>query len=111
MTSGQRDARVFYRDVKPYEAPARQAELAGPRVGRVELPVTVYWGPPYVFDLASPSDVVEMYEATLQEGRAADQVRLLNWDVLVSVWPRLVLPARVRRLWEDRFPELTVSPV
>lgn len=110
MAGQQREGRVFYRDIKPYDAPSTLAELGGPREGRVELPIAVYWGPPYVFDLASKSDVVEMYEATLQEGRVEDQVRLLNRDLLVSVWARLMLPMRVRGLWEQRFPELTLSP-
>jgi hypothetical protein len=103
------DARVFYRDIKPYEAPARLDELHGPRDGRVQLPINVYWGPAYTFDLTNESDVVEAYQATLREGRAIDQVELLNRDLLVAVWPELLLPVRVRALWESRFPDLAAE--
>lgn len=107
-TQGQ-DARVFYRDIKPYDAPTRLDELQGPRSGQLELPLNVYWGPAYTFDLANESDMVEVYEATLREGRAVDQMELLNRDVLVAIWPELVLPVRVRDLWEQRFPELATA--
>ena len=100
------DTRVFYRDVKPYDAPARLDELIGPRSGHIELPLNVYWGPPYSFDITNESDIVEAYQATLREGRTLDQIQLLNRDLLVAIWPELVLPVRVRDLWEQRFPEL-----
>lgn len=103
------DARVFYRDIKPYEAPAQLDELHGPHHGHVQLPINVYWGPAYTFDLANESDVVEAYQATLREGRTIDQVELLNRDLLVTVWPELLLPVRVRSLWEGRFPELAAA--
>lgn len=103
------DTRVFYRDIKPYDAPARLDELHGPRTGRIELPLNVYWGPAYTFNLANGSDVVEAYQATLREGRVIDQVELLNKDLLVAIWPELILPVRVRDLWEQRFPELAAA--
>ncbi len=107
--AAQGDTRVFYRDIKPYDAPARLDELHGPRGGRMELPVNVYWGPPYTFDLANESDVVEAYQATLREGRVVDQMEVLNRDLLIRIWPELVLPLRVRELWEKRFPELATA--
>ncbi|WP_066039600.1 hypothetical protein [Herbiconiux solani] len=108
-TRATEDPRVFYRDIKPYEAPAELDELRGPRDGSVELPITVYWGPAHTFDLANESDVVEAYQATLREGRTVDQVELLNRDLLMRVWPELLLPVRVRSLWEGRFPELSAA--
>lgn len=108
-TRASEDARVFYRDIKPYEAPTKLDELHGPHDGRVRLPINVYWAPTYTFDLANESDVVEAYQATLREGCAIDQVELLNRDLLVSVWHELLLPVRVRSLWEGRFPELTAA--
>ncbi|MCS5735673.1 transcriptional regulator [Herbiconiux daphne] len=108
-TDAPEDARVFYRDIKPYEAPERLDVLHGPRDGRVQLTINVYWGPAYSFDLANESDVVEAYQATLREGRAIDQVELLNRDLLVAVWSDLLLPVRVRSLWEGRFPELAAA--
>ncbi|MHB1173266.1 MAG: hypothetical protein ACYCZY_12420 [Lacisediminihabitans sp.] len=45
-TAAQGDTRVFYRDIKPYDAPERLDDLRGPRSGRIELPLNVYWGSP-----------------------------------------------------------------
>lgn len=53
---------------------------------------------------------VKAYQATLREGRVVDQVGILNKDLLVQIWPALMLPVRVRELWENRFPELAARP-
>ena len=103
---GEEDDRVFYRDIKPYEAPVSLTDLRGPFDGLVEPPLNVYWGPAHTFDLSHESDLVELYQATLREGRAIDQMALLNRDRLVAIWAELVLPIRVRHFWETRFPEL-----
>lgn len=105
----QGSARVFYRDIKSYDLPVRLDELHGPSNGRMELPLNVYSGPAYTFDLANESDVVEAYQATLREGCVVDQTELLNRDLLMAVWPELMLPVRVRDLWENRFPELAAN--
>lgn len=107
--SAQGNTRVHYRDIKPYDAPDRLEELRGPRSGRIRLPINVYWGPKSDVDLDSESDVVKAYQATLREGRVDDQVAILNRDLLVRIWPELMLPVRVRVLWEDRFPELSTT--
>jgi len=39
----------------------------------------------------------------------ADQVTILNRSILLELWPELILSARVRNLWESRFPELTAT--
>ena len=49
------------------------------------------------------------YRAVLNEGTVEDLVRVLNRDVLVAVWPELLLPLRVLAMWESRFPELRSS--
>jgi hypothetical protein len=105
-TTGQR---VRFQDVKPYDAPARRDDLHGPRGGPVSLPHWVYWGPNPIVNLDSESDVIKAYQATIQEGRRVDQERLLNRDLLIAIWPELMMPPRVRQLWEGRFPELVVS--
>ena len=105
----QGDTRVFYRDIKPYDVPSRLDDLHGPRSGRMELPLNVYWGPQATVDLDTLSGVVKAYQAALREGRVVDQVELLNRDLLVEVWSELLLPDRVRDLWESRFPELTAA--
>jgi hypothetical protein len=104
------EPRVFYRDTKPYDVPAFLDHLRGPSVGVMRLPINVYWGPWATVDLGIQSDVIKAYQATIREGRVVDQVALLNRDLLVKIWPELMLPARVRNLWESRFPELTVRP-
>lgn len=99
--------RVFFRDVKPYEAPASLDELGGPASGVVDLPHSVLWAPGGgSIDLDQPGGVGLAYRAVLAEGTVADQVRILNRSLLLRVWPDLLLPSRVRELWEGRFPEL-----
>ncbi|MCU1482256.1 MAG: hypothetical protein JWQ19_3042 [Subtercola sp.] len=101
--------RVRFQDVKPYDAPARLDELRGPATGTVQLPRWVYWGPNSVVDLDTEWGVIKAYQATIQEGSTEDQVQILNRDVLISVWPELRMPPRVRQLWEGRFPELKTA--
>lgn len=103
------DKRVFFRDIKPYDAPATLEELHGPSSGTVELPRWVYWGPKPVANLDVEGDAIRAYQATIQEGRTVDQVQILNRDRLVAMWPELTMPLRVRALWESRFPELTAT--
>lgn len=79
------DTRVFYRDIKPYDVPARLEDLRGPDGGQMTLPINVYWGPWSVVDLDIESDVVKAYQAALREGRVVDQVTLLNRDLLVRI--------------------------
>ena len=106
--NASRDTRVFYRDVKPYEAPDELEQLQGPRGGPFVLPLNVYWGPEAAVDLDTVGGVMKAYQAALREGRVVDQVNLLNRDLLIEVWPELMLPGRARTLWESRFPELAV---
>jgi hypothetical protein len=102
--------RVFFRDVKPYEAPEDLAQLRGPSTGLLTLPGRVYWAPEPVIDLdVRDGSENRAYRAVIAEGSAKDQIELLNRGLLVELWPRLVLPRRVRELWETRFPELTAA--
>ena len=104
--------RVFFRDVKPYEAPASLDDLRGPAGGVVELPHSVLWAPGGdEVDLDQPGGVGLAYRAVLAEGSVDDQVRLLNRDLLLAAWRDLLLPSRVRELWEGRFPELAAVAV
>lgn len=106
LANGMADSRVFYRDIKPYDAPEFLDELHGPGEGQLHLPLNVYWGPAHTFELSNESDLVEAYQATLREGRLVDQSQLLNVGLLQRIWPELLLPMRVRELWEHRFPQL-----
>jgi hypothetical protein len=98
-----------YADHRPYpEPPARLSELTGPTSGLAELPITIYWGPRRRYDLGADADRRVVYERVLREAADAQEVaRYVNSTILVEVWARLWLPHRVRRSWEQRFPELT----
>lgn len=101
------DGRVFFRDVKPYEAPDSLEQLRGPASGVVELSHSVLWAPGGGrVDLDEPGGVGLAYRAVLAEGTVEDQVAVLNRQRLLEVWGDLMLPKRVRKLWDDRFPEL-----
>jgi hypothetical protein len=103
------DTRVFYRDIKPYDAPDSLEHLFGPSSGLLTLPIDLYWGPTPVMNLDSVGGLVMAYQATISEGCAADQVKFLNRELLIEIWPELRLPSRARELWETRFPELTAA--
>jgi hypothetical protein len=83
-------------------------ELHGPGAGVVELPVRLYWSAgSRSFDLSSPDDAADMYEAVLGSARSrSDVADYLNPSLLVRAWPLLGL-SRVKRVaWEERFPVL-----
>ena len=51
-----------------------------------------------------------MYERVIREATRAEDLRsYLNEQVLRQVWNQLFLPARARRTWEDRFPDLRLA--
>lgn len=102
------EQRTFFRDHRPYDSPERLEDLAGPAGGVVDVPHEVLWapgGPARDLDDAAVRRMV--YVAVIAEGTRADQAALLNRDLLVEDWPRLMIPRRARELWEARFPELT----
>lgn len=103
--------RVFFRDVKPYAIVDDLDQLRGPAGGVVELSHSVLWEPggPYV-DLDEPGGRGLAYRAVLAEGTVEDLVQILNRDQLIAAWPELLLPRRVRAMWESRFPELQPTP-
>jgi hypothetical protein len=73
----------------------------------VELPLRLDWSPKRQYDLADDGDRRSLYERALNEAlRVEDLQTFLNGDSLVELWPRLWLPAQVRALWEQRFPQL-----
>lgn len=112
MTAGDDGARrVLVGDVKPYALPARLDELSGPPSGTVVLPHAVLWAGDGLVDLDEPGGTALAYRAVIAEGTVADQVRVLHRERLLAVWPELMLPLRVRQLWERRFPELTDAAV
>ena len=101
-------SRRHYGDQRPYpDPPARLADLTGPTSGRIELPITIDWGPKRVYDMGHDADRRVVYEFVLQEASTTEELgRYVNGEILAGVWPRLWLPRRVRESWEQRFPEL-----
>lgn len=101
------DPRVFLRDVKPYAVPASLNDLAGPATGELVLPHSVMWAPgDGRVDLDVPGGASLAYRALLSEGSLEDILRLVNADRLRAAWGDLLLPRRVRSLWEAAFLEL-----
>ena len=98
--------RLLYQDIVPYAVPSSLDALRGPAAGSLELPITVHWGPQRVYDLASPHEVVFAYQQIVREGTSTDQESLLDRELLMRVWSRLILPERCQALWESTFSEL-----
>lgn len=93
--------------MRPYALPAALEELMGPVRGEVRLPRALAWGPRRTFDVEDPDQRRLLYEAVVQEASlVTDLGEYLERALLTELWPRLRLPMRCRRAWEDRFPEL-----
>ena len=100
-----------YRDVRPYpEPPESLADLTGPTVGIIELPIVIDWGPRRRYDLGKETDRRIVYERVLREAATPqDLVRFVNAASLIDIWNRLWLPIPIRLRWEERFPELSAA--
>ena len=83
-------------------------DLRGPVDGVVELPVRLYYSAgSRSFDLSSPHETADLYEAVLDKAASADDLaRYLNPDLLVQVWPLLGMNRAKRAAWESQFPTL-----
>jgi hypothetical protein len=100
-----------YADQRHYVVPASLADLHGPAGGQVTLDRSLDWSGDSTYDLDDPGDLQVMYQTVLNEAAAAEDLRRwLNADTLRRVWPLLWLPARLRALWQARFPELAAPP-
>ena len=97
-----------YGDRRPYAVPDDLAELTGPAGGHIALPAELGWTGRIDYDLDDAGDAAVFYERVLVDAvRAQDVSRLVNAARLRTLWSDLFLPARVRRLWESRFPGLS----
>jgi len=83
--------------------------LRGPADGMLELPITVQWGPPRIFDLSDTGQRRMAYRAVVRDGTPEVQETLLNRTLLLQEWRQPILPRRCQTLWEQRFPELTTA--
>lgn len=96
-----------YADQRPYAVVDSLDDLRGPTSGAVVLDHRLDWSGRTRYDLANPRRLASMYETVLREAtHSGDLAQWLHGPTLVRMWPDLVLPHQVRRLWEARFPQL-----
>jgi hypothetical protein len=97
-----------YSDHRPYAPPPdRITDLAGPAGSTVILPVTIDWGPRRVYNLELEADRRILCERVLREASSTAEIcQWVNGAALLLVWSALRLPHRLRRAWEDAFPQL-----
>ncbi|AEW98729.1 hypothetical protein [Streptantibioticus cattleyicolor] len=88
--------------------PARLEDLAGPRHGRVDLPLHIAWSGLRTLDLDRPRQRMSLYRTVLAEGRHDDRTALLDRDLLLDQWPvlRTLVSRHIRTAWENAFPLL-----
>lgn len=93
--------------VRPVAVAERLDLLMGPTSGVVELPRHLDWSGHARYDLDRPGRIIDLYRAVLNEAtKPSDLYAFLNAQVLKRLWSYMWLPPRVRRAWEQRFPEL-----
>jgi hypothetical protein len=101
-----------YGDRKPYVVADHLDDLRGPTKGTVKLPRHLDWSGDASYDLDKPTRLASMYRTVLNEAGSTDDLRTwIDGRMLARLWPTLWLPPQVRRLWENRFPELASSRV
>lgn len=99
-----------YADNRPYLLPETLDELTGPVTGAILLPLHLDWSERIALHLDDPAERKLMYQRVIREASRTDDLCLyLNAEVLRDIWPVLYLPVQVRRLWEDRFPDLALA--
>lgn len=92
---------------KPFFVSESIAQLTGPSVGSVELPLSIDWTPSNTFDLSNPMRVRTMYAKVLMEAPDEQSIsKFVNGNLLIREWTRLRLPSYVRSAWEQKHPEL-----
>jgi hypothetical protein len=96
-----------YADQRPYVVVPRLEDLRGPTNGTIRLDRRLTWSGRDTYDLDNPRRLAAMYETVLREASHAEELtRWLDRTILTRLWPDLILPPEVRRLWDSRFPEL-----
>jgi hypothetical protein len=105
MTGG--DTGQGRRYAKPIVVPDRLDLLRGPTVGIVRLPRHLDWSPDAEYDLDSQGRIVDLYRTVIAEATIpADLHTYLEQATLLRLWSYIWLAPPVRRVWEQRFPEL-----
>lgn len=101
------DTRSGYAAARPHVVPDSLDELTGPATGEVRLPTRLDWSTSRGYRLDDRADAQLLYERVIREALRRDDLReFLNRDLLLSLWPTLFLPRRIRALWEKRLPQL-----
>lgn len=101
---------VPYRERRPYLVADSLDQLTGPTTGTVTLPVILDWSGNPTHDLDAPGGLKRMYAIVLSEALRPEYLATyLNREKLIDLWPDLLLPRRVRQMWEERFPELAAT--
>lgn len=82
-------------------------DLRGPAAGVIKPVQHIQWSTRRPVRLDDPRQVCEWYAAVLRESVCDEDLEtLLNRELLIRMWPEMILPGRVRAIWEQRFPEL-----
>ncbi|WP_319462003.1 hypothetical protein [Micromonospora sp. RTP1Z1] len=98
-------------DQRHFVVAATLSDLRGPVGGVVTLDRSLDWSGDSVYDLDDAGDLQLMYQTVLNQANSvADLCRWLDGRTLRRLWPSLWLPARLRALWQARFPELAMPP-
>jgi hypothetical protein len=73
----------------------------------VELPIHLDWSGQSQYDLDSPGRIIDLYRTVINDAAApSDLHTYLDHAALLRMWSYMWLPQDVRRIWEERFPEL-----
>jgi hypothetical protein len=103
---------VPYGERRPVVLPDSLELLTGASDGTVTLPVHLDWSANPTYNLNSPRRTETLYTTVLTEAAdPTDITRYVNRGRLIDLWPSLWLPPKVRRLWEDRFPDLATTRI
>jgi transcriptional regulator with XRE-family HTH domain len=88
---------------RPFTVPDRLPRLpVAQALARVRLPAHLdRTGPGRTYDLADRQQRHRVNEIVLREGTAADILAYVDGALLADAWPELVLPAPIRRQWEQ----------
>lgn len=95
-----------YADHIPYATPDSLSDLRGPTSGVVTVGPHIDTSMNPVYEVSDPDRLWNLYTRVVRSGFAPDHAKFLDRQTLLKLWPSLNLPARCRKTWEQRFPEL-----
>lgn len=100
-----------FAQLKGFALPSSLDALEGPTWGgTIELHHSVIWAPDsQTITLSDFGQAFRAYVALINEGTQGEQERWMNRDVLIEIWPRLILPDVTYEAWMTRFPQLPTN--